>query len=113
MAHRRDLILFGLAAVALLPISGHAERERDHDRARRAVERGEVLPLADILARVRSGTLRGAADLTCDAMIKRESNHDRFSAHTRSYDWRTCSHIRWRHCYFISRYLSACDLSPR
>jgi hypothetical protein len=51
MAHRRDLILFGLAAVALLPISVQAERERDHDRARRAVERGEALPLADILAR--------------------------------------------------------------
>ena len=29
------------------------ERERDHDRAREALERGEALPLADILARVR------------------------------------------------------------
>jgi uncharacterized membrane protein YkoI len=29
------------------------ERDRDHDRAREALERGEALPLTDILARVR------------------------------------------------------------
>ena len=29
------------------------KRDRDHDRAREALERGEALPLADILARVR------------------------------------------------------------
>lgn len=31
-----------------------ADRDRDHDRARRAVEHGEALPLLDILGRVRS-----------------------------------------------------------
>ena len=71
---------------------------------------GGVIDLEAALSRSRpgplakgcpSGTLRVAADLTCDATIERESNHDRFSAHRRSCDWRTCSHIRWRHCYFI------------
>ena len=52
---RRALILLGLGTVAaLLPSSLWANRDRDHDQARRAVERGEALPLFDILARVRS-----------------------------------------------------------
>jgi uncharacterized membrane protein YkoI len=52
---RRDLIGFGLCAVAaLLPLPLRADRERDYDRARRAVEQGEALALAEILGRVRS-----------------------------------------------------------
>jgi uncharacterized membrane protein YkoI len=55
---RRDLIRLALPAsgAALLPAVALADprrRERDHDRAREALERGEALPLADILARVR------------------------------------------------------------
>ena len=50
---RRAIIIFGLAA-ALLPSAVLADRERDYDQARRAVERGEALALADILTRVRA-----------------------------------------------------------
>jgi len=50
---RRDMIVLGLAA-ALLPVAAVADRERDYDQARRAVERGEALALSDILYRVRS-----------------------------------------------------------
>ncbi|MBX6374222.1 MAG: PepSY domain-containing protein [Acetobacteraceae bacterium] len=35
------------------PASARSRRERDHDRARAALERGEALPLAEVLARVR------------------------------------------------------------
>jgi uncharacterized membrane protein YkoI len=53
MINRRNVIRFGLcAAGAMLPTALWADR--DHDEARRAVERGEALPLFDILARVRS-----------------------------------------------------------
>ena len=49
----------GLAATMLVPASIpaplHADSARDHDQGRRAVERGEALPLTDILARVRPG----------------------------------------------------------
>lgn len=56
---RRDLIIFGLSAtLTLSPSAGHAGRDSDHERARLAVERGEALPLADILERVRP-VLRG------------------------------------------------------
>jgi hypothetical protein len=51
MITRRHLVI-GLA-VLLAPPPLLAQRERDQDRARRAVERGEALPLSDILARVR------------------------------------------------------------
>lgn len=55
MMNRRRLIHFGLwAAAVVLTTPLRAERDRDQDEARRAVERGEVLPLFDILARVRS-----------------------------------------------------------
>lgn len=47
------MIMLGLAA-ALLPSAASADRERDYDRARHAVERGEALALAEILTRVRS-----------------------------------------------------------
>jgi uncharacterized membrane protein YkoI len=51
---RRNLVAFGLAAAAaLLPVSSKADRDHDYNQARRAVEQGEALPLADILARVR------------------------------------------------------------
>src|SRR5688572_5752736 len=52
-ATRRNLIGLGLAAI-LAPASLAARGHRDHEHARRAVERGEALPLADILARVRA-----------------------------------------------------------
>ncbi len=52
MMYRRTLIFLGLSvAGALLPTASPADR--DHDQAFRAVERGEALPLFDILARVR------------------------------------------------------------
>jgi uncharacterized membrane protein YkoI len=52
---RRALTGLGLSVVILLPTTfGWADRDRDHDRARRAVEHGEALPLFDILERVRS-----------------------------------------------------------
>jgi uncharacterized membrane protein YkoI len=52
---RRNVVAFGLAAVAvLLPVSPKADRDHDYDQARRAVEQSEALPLADILARVRA-----------------------------------------------------------
>jgi uncharacterized membrane protein YkoI len=49
---RRAIFVLGLAT-ALLPPAALADRERDSDRARRAVERGEALALVDILMRVR------------------------------------------------------------
>lgn len=53
--NRRDLIRFaswGVAALTAFPAL--ADRNGEHDNARRAVERGEALPLVDILAKVRS-----------------------------------------------------------
>ena len=50
---RRDMITLGLAA-AMLPPAAMADRERDYDQARSAVERGEALALVDILTRVRT-----------------------------------------------------------
>ncbi len=61
--NRRDLIRFALWGAAALAASaaladGGAGGDDEHERARRAVERGEALPLADILAIVR-GDLGG------------------------------------------------------
>ncbi len=43
------------AAALLVVVAGaSADRNRDHDEARRAVERGDALPLADLLARLRT-----------------------------------------------------------
>ena len=56
-ARRRSLVTLAtgaaLAAAAPVARAGEPRRQRDHDRAREALERGEALPLADILARVR------------------------------------------------------------
>lgn len=41
-----------LAAVALVLLARQAPADRDHDRVRGALQRGDVLPLAEILARV-------------------------------------------------------------
>jgi len=49
---RRDIIALGIA-VALSPTSVLADRDRDYEQARRAVERGEALALTEILTRVR------------------------------------------------------------
>jgi uncharacterized membrane protein YkoI len=54
---RRTFIGFGLC-LAATPTAAASRADRDHDEARRAVERGEALPLFEILARVRS-ELRG------------------------------------------------------
>jgi uncharacterized membrane protein YkoI len=43
----------GMLLAASAPASARPRRERDHDRAREALERGEALPLAEVLARVR------------------------------------------------------------
>ena len=53
---RRVIVVLGLFA-ALLPSATVADRERDSDRARHAVERGEALALADILTRGRTSRL--------------------------------------------------------
>lgn len=50
---RRTFFGFGLCVAALLPATSWGA-DRDHDEARRAVQRGEALSLFDILARVRS-----------------------------------------------------------
>lgn len=47
-------MIFGAALGVLLAMTpAPAGADRDHDRARRAVESGEALPLIDILARIR------------------------------------------------------------
>jgi uncharacterized membrane protein YkoI len=48
---RRALTVLGFLA-ALLPSAALADRERDYDWARHAVERGEALALTEILTRV-------------------------------------------------------------
>lgn len=55
---RRDLVrLAGLCMAATVLAAPAAlaggRRDHDHDRARAALERGEALPLAEVLARVR------------------------------------------------------------
>jgi uncharacterized membrane protein YkoI len=56
---RRDLLHTALwVAAALAPPVALAGEDGEHDSARRAVERGEALPLAEILARV-GGDLGG------------------------------------------------------
>jgi uncharacterized membrane protein YkoI len=68
---RRAIIILGLAA-ALLPSAALADRERDYEQARRAVERGEALALADILTRVQ-------ADLGGEVVgVEFERKHERW-----------------------------------
>jgi uncharacterized membrane protein YkoI len=55
---RRSLLRLGGAICAIGAVfdavpPATADSHRDHDRAREALERGEALPLAEILARVR------------------------------------------------------------
>lgn len=52
-ANRRAFLLLGLGVTLLPPFSAMAHRERDYERARQAVDKGEALPLADILLKVR------------------------------------------------------------
>jgi uncharacterized membrane protein YkoI len=42
-----------LSALAAFPVAARADDDRDHDMARRAVERGEIRPLVEILQAVR------------------------------------------------------------
>ena len=55
---RRGWSLVGLilSVVLALPIPVHAEDLGDHDRARRAFEAGEILPLKTVLEKVRLDT---------------------------------------------------------
>jgi len=52
--HNRHRLIAALCAALLAStgIAGHAGDDRDHDRARQALEAGEVLPLRNILERV-------------------------------------------------------------
>ncbi|MFO1152730.1 MAG: PepSY domain-containing protein [Rhodospirillales bacterium] len=54
--NRRDLIRFAswMAAALVVASPAIADRNGEHDSARRAVELGEALPLVDVLAKVRS-----------------------------------------------------------
>ena len=51
-AVRRWLLAALLPALLALPLSGLARSEPDQDRARAALQAGEILPLATILARL-------------------------------------------------------------
>ncbi len=51
--HPHRIRLFALAAAVLLACGEAPAVARDHDEARRAVEAGEIRPLADILNAVR------------------------------------------------------------
>lgn len=50
---RRTVLALGLSAVVLPPFAFANRHESDYDRARRAVEEGEALPLAELLFKVR------------------------------------------------------------
>ncbi|MEQ1659002.1 MAG: PepSY domain-containing protein [Hylemonella sp.] len=50
--HKRLVIATLLAAAALTPLASLADGDHDHDRARAALQAGEVLPLAVVLERV-------------------------------------------------------------
>lgn len=55
----RLLAAAALASAAVLSSSALANRDRDNDRALRAVEQGEALSLAEILDRIRPQLLGG------------------------------------------------------
>jgi uncharacterized membrane protein YkoI len=70
----RHMVSLGLSAILVAAPSSLWARgghEDDHDRARRALEQGEVLPLAEILARVR-GELGGEV---VGVSFEREHDH--------------------------------------
>lgn len=52
-SHLRALALMIAVATAMLPPTAGAAERRDHDAARRAVQAGEIRPLAEILAQIR------------------------------------------------------------
>jgi hypothetical protein len=70
---RRFPLLFAAAVLAGLAVAH--ETRGGHDRAREAVERGEILPLEDILKRVRADF---AGEML--AVELEEERHDRFDA---------------------------------
>jgi uncharacterized membrane protein YkoI len=53
---RKGWLAIGLILAFALPLPGHADEQRDnrrdHDRARRALEAGEILPLKTVLEKV-------------------------------------------------------------
>ena len=55
----RMLAAVVVTGATLMPLGAIAGSGRDHDRALRAVERGEALPLAEILERFRPELLDG------------------------------------------------------
>jgi uncharacterized membrane protein YkoI len=46
----RMLFVIAAACLAMTSVQGHAQARRDHERARAALARGEILPLTKILA---------------------------------------------------------------
>jgi uncharacterized membrane protein YkoI len=70
--HIASLTLSALLVGAPSPLWARGDHEDDQDRARRAFEQGEVLPLAEILARVR-GELGGEV-----VGVSFEREHDRW-----------------------------------
>ncbi len=52
MPPRRWLILLSLCLLPLAAVGGGHGHEHDHDQARTLVDRGEILPLAQLIARL-------------------------------------------------------------
>ena len=69
----RAMAVVLLSALAMFAAAARADDDRDHDLARRAVERGEIKPLADILRTVRE---RFPGEI---ANVKLEREHGRLT----------------------------------
>ena len=61
-----------MCAVLLVCVAGLCQADTDHDRARRALEAGEILPLATVLQRVE----RDHAGQVFDVELDREKDAD-------------------------------------
>ncbi len=78
----RNRFLFALISAAVLLGAGAAMADSDHDAARRAVERGEIRPLADILSSLRD---RVSGDIVG---VELEREHDRWVYEIKALDAR-------------------------
>ncbi len=65
-------LLRWMCAVLLVCVAGLCQADTDHDRARRALEAGEILPLATVLQRVE----RDHAGQILDVELDREKDAD-------------------------------------